>query len=119
MTTRALKLNTGKSLKVLSSLEEQFALQVRAAKLPEPRREYRFCDRKFRFDFAFVPQAVAVELHGGTYSQGRHTRGSGFALDREKVNLAQLMGWVVIEATSEHVRDGRALQWLETALANT
>lgn len=128
MTTRALKLNSAwaSKLKLLpakakvpqqkSELEEEFAIQIKLAKLPEPKREYRFSKRRWRFDFAWVPQCVAVELVGGTYTQGRHTRGKGYAADREKANEAQLLGWICLEATAAHVKSGKALQWLERAL---
>jgi len=42
-----------------------------------------------------------VELHGGTWTGGRHVRGDGFADDREKVNAAQLAGWTVLEYPSD------------------
>ena len=41
-------------------------------------------------------QKVAVEVHGGTWVGGRHTRGAGFEKDREKMNEAHLLGWLVL-----------------------
>lgn len=60
-----------------------------------PEREYRFSPpRKWRFDFAWPHVRVFLELEGGTFSGGRHTRGSGFARDCDKYNSATLQGWV-------------------------
>jgi len=77
--------------------------------LPEPVREYRFDDtRRWRLDFAFPDVLVGVELHGATYARGRHTRGGGFAKDREKMNAAQVAGWIVLEFPAEVLRDDPA-----------
>jgi hypothetical protein len=69
-------------------------------------REYPFCapERGWRFDAAW-PERVAVELHGGTWSQGRHVRGGGFRDDREKMNAATLLGWLVFEFTTDMLQD--------------
>jgi very-short-patch-repair endonuclease len=52
---------------------------------------------------------LAVELEGGTWSSGRHTRGVGFANDCEKMNEAVIMGWHVLRFPSEQVTDGTAV----------
>jgi len=66
--------------------------------------EHRFHPmRKWRFDFVIPEAMVAIELHGGTYSQGRHVRGIGFKKDREKINAAIELGWVVLEYTVDQV----------------
>jgi hypothetical protein len=57
--------------------------------------------RKWRLDKAFVRYKVAVELHGGTWTHGRHTRGAGFRDDRIKMNRAVELGWAVIEVTTD------------------
>lgn len=87
-----------------SELEATFAyyLTILAPDLPEPTREHRFhAVRKFRFDFAWIPQKVAVELEGGTFSGGRHVRGIGFETDCIKYNLAAAEGWVVFRFTTQ------------------
>ncbi|MGL4930900.1 MAG: hypothetical protein ACRC4H_12435, partial [Plesiomonas sp.] len=57
--------------------------------LPKPVSEYVFHPtRKWRLDFAWPEYRLALEIHGGVYSGGRHTRGAGFTEDREKMNEA-------------------------------
>lgn len=86
--------------------------------LEDPEREYRFHpDRKWRFDVAFPFKMVAVEVDGGAYVAGRHTRGAGFEADCEKQSEAAALGWRVLHVTPRQVESGQALQWLERALA--
>jgi hypothetical protein len=59
---------------------------------------------------------VALEVEGGVFSHGRHTRGAGFTADAEKYNVAALSKWIVLRVTAEHVKSGRALGWLTEAL---
>lgn len=73
-------------------------------------------DRKWRFDFAWPQRKVALEVDGGVHSGGRHTRGTGFTEDIEKRNAAIILGWRVLHATGEHVKSGKAVQWLESLL---
>ena len=72
-----------------------------APDLPAPVAEYRFHPtRRWRFDYAWpAPVMVAVELDGGAYSNGRHTRGAGYEADAEKLNAAAVMGWRVLRFT--------------------
>lgn len=100
----------------MSRLEEELALQLRVFRLPAE-REFRFHpSRKWRFDFAFPARKLAIEVEGGTWVSGRHTRGEGFELDCEKYAEAAALGWRVIRVTGRHIRDGRALGWVERAL---
>jgi len=69
-------------------------------------REYEFHpDRGWRFDFAWQREVVAVELDGGTWMQGRHTRGDGYRNDCEKRNEATLLGWAVFHFTTDMLHD--------------
>lgn len=64
-------------------------------------KEHRFCKRKWRFDFCHIDLKIAIEIDGGVWTQGRHTRGSGFIKDMEKLNQAVLLGWKVLRYTPE------------------
>ena len=82
--------------------------------LPAYVTEYQFHPtRRWRFDYCWPELKIAVEVHGGTYTNGRHTRGGGFTVDREKMNEAAIYGWTVLEVTSAHVRSGQMRQWLD------
>jgi len=61
--------------------------------------ELRFCKRLWKFDYAIPEKLVAVEIEGGAYVQGRHTRGQGYVKDLEKYNAAIELGWVVLRYT--------------------
>lgn len=89
--------------------------------LPEGMREYRFAEslkRGWRFDFAWPEVKVALEVEGGQWSRnvGRHQRGKGMEKDIEKYNMAALLGWLVIRATTDMVNDNRAADVVRAAL---
>ncbi len=68
--------------------------------IPEAETEFHFHPvRKWRFDFAWPEQKVALEVEGGVFIQGRHSRGSGMKKDMEKYNAAALLGWRVFRVT--------------------
>ncbi len=102
-----------------SALEEALLLQLlaEAAHTP-PLREYRFAPpRRWRFDLAWPPRWLAVEVEGGTWSAGRHTRAAGYRADVEKYNAAALAGWTVLRVTADMVRDGTGAALVAAALA--
>ena len=76
-----------------SALEDGLAARIRAEGLPAPLRDLRFCSRRWRFDFAWPDRMLALEVEGGTYSRGRHTRPEGFERDCEKYAEATIRGW--------------------------
>lgn len=87
--------------------EVQFLQQIRDAGLPEPRRHYSFDDTKRHLDFAWP--GVAVEIQGGTWIRGAHTRGKGYANDRRKLNFLTMAGWIVLEYTSDMLDANEAI----------
>lgn len=100
-----------------SALEAKLMLHIRAHKLPTPEREYRFHPvRKWRFDAAWPEHKVAVEVEGGIYTRGRHTRPAGFNEDSRKYAQATLLGWRVFRVTEAHIDSGEAVQWVAAAL---
>ena len=68
--------------------------------------EYRFTPpRRFRFDFAFLPSKIAIEINGGNWIHGRHTRASNLSNEYEKLNLATLNGWRVFVLSPEMINE--------------
>lgn len=95
------------------------AFQLMAVGLT-PKREHRFdlC-RRFRFDFAFVEDKVAVEVEGGIFVGGAHVQGARYRRDCEKYNLAVEQGWRVLRYTDREIKNGLAVQQIERVLGQT
>lgn len=71
----------------------------------ELRTEFRFCPtRRFRADYYIPSLNVLVEYEGIYSATSRHTNLSGYALDCEKYNLAQLLGYRVLRYTAKNYR---------------
>lgn len=97
-----------------SDLEQRFLqlLDDEAAriglKLVPPEREFRFCERRWRFDFAWPSHFVAVEIDGGIFINGRHVDPMGGHNDRTKHNYATALGWKVLRYDARHLSDDPA-----------
>lgn len=48
---------------------------------------------------------IAVEIEGGSWINGRHTRGKGYRNDCEKYLEAAILGWTVLRFTSDMLRE--------------
>ena len=101
-----------------------FISLCKRAGLAVPTREFPFAkhytpQRKWRFDYAWIDAKVALEVEGGAWSRGRHTRGSGFLEDMVKYNAATLGGWRVLRTTPDKLTDIETLKQLGQALGVT
>jgi len=77
-------------------------------------REHRFHPtRKWRFDVAVPAWMLAIEIDGGGFVQGRHSRGMGMEQDAEKFAEAAILGWTVLRVTPRHVKSGQAIGWIQ------
>lgn len=76
-------------------------------------------DRKWRFDYAIPHWKIGVEIEGGAFIQGRHTRGAGFIKDMEKYNHATLLGWRILRFTPDQVLRGEAIAFIKRVLDAT
>jgi very-short-patch-repair endonuclease len=102
---------------VSSGYAQNLKFQIRAAGLPTPVAEHRFHPvRKWRMDLAWPDRMIAVEVDGGTWIGGRHSRGKGFEADCEKQNAAATLGWRCFKFTTAMVKSGAALNTLTAAL---
>lgn len=94
-----------------------FYALLRRHGLPTPSREYQFHPtRKWRFDYAWVPQKVALEVDGGVWTGGRHTRGAGWLKDTEKLNMAACLGWRLLRTTPALLTDLGTIRTITAAL---
>jgi hypothetical protein len=92
--------------------------QIRGAGLPPPEVECTFHpERKWRFDYCWKATKTAIE-YDGIYGKNTasHLSRSGVSRDQEKINEAQLLGWVVIRVNAATVENGKAIEWLEKAM---
>lgn len=81
--------------------------------IPSPETEFYFAKpRMWRFDYAWRDKYIAVEIEGGIWTQGRHTRGSGFVKDMEKYNEAGRLGWRVFRFTPKQLKVGEAQNYM-------
>ena len=92
--------------------------------------EFRFATpRRWRADFVValrecpnwpdghrMDEYVLIEIDGGGYVSGRHSRGAGMERDAEKQSAAAILGYRVIRCTPRQVEDGTALGWIRQAL---
>lgn len=117
--------------KAPSKGEASLALQLNALGIPFE-REVRFAEgRRWRLDFAIIDtltykggktfyapgSKIGIEVEGGAFSGGRHSRGKGFTEDCRKYSEAAIRGWTVLRFTTEMVTSGEAIAYIERMLA--
>lgn len=115
-------------LKELQSPISSLDRQLEDEGLNRPVREYRFAledvGREWRFDRAWPLRMVAFEYEGGTSSKDwrerlGHTSAERYRSDCEKYSWAAILGWRVIRADKDMVKDGTALSLIKRALATS
>ena len=95
----------------------RFERLLRSVGLPAPVREHRFHPvRRWRFDYAWIDHKVALEVEGGVWTGGRHTRGAGFVADIEKYNAAVVAGWRVVRVVPGKLCASATVGMLESLL---
>ena len=65
-----------------------------------------------RWDFAWPNVRILVDVQGGEWITGRHSRGTGMAQDCRKSWLAATAGWLPLHVTGRMVKDGEAVELL-------
>lgn len=89
--------------------------------LPAPQPEYKFHPaRKWRIDYYFERDGVRVglEIEGGIYSGGRHTRPGGFMGDMEKYNEMSVAGIYLVRAKSTKLPTMETINILKRIFTN-
>lgn len=99
-----------KKEKVASEGEATLIQHLQAYRI-EFEQEFQFNkDRKWRADFYLVGTNILIEVEGGIWSNGRHTRGKGYIADMEKYNSATALGYSVYRYSTEQVKSGKAIE---------
>lgn len=102
-----------KGEKIPNEFEAKLAGELKTLKI-EFEQEFEFHpDRKWKADFHLVDKKILVEVEGGIWSGGRHTRGKGYIGDMEKYNAATMMDFQVIRFSTDQVKSGHAIQQIE------
>lgn len=100
-----------------------FLKLCREFNLPQPIPECQFAKdigRKWRADYMFVTdeKKVALEVEGGVYTRGRHTRGSGFAGDMEKYNEMARRGILLLRVQPKDLNTTKTLKMIRETISN-
>jgi hypothetical protein len=74
--------------------------------------------RKWRFDYAIPAHKVALEVEGGVWTGGRHTRSKGFLGDMEKYNQATILGWRVFRTTPKELYTTKTINLIKQAISS-
>jgi len=80
------------------------------------KKEFKFSERKFKFDFAIVVNAkikIAIEYEGlglrtdksGNVDKSGHTSPTGYTSNCEKYNLATCLGWKLLRYTALNYKE--------------
>lgn len=97
--------------------EDKLAEKLTDAGIPF-QREYKFATaikRKWRADFFILPDLL-IEVEGGLFLRGRHSRGAGYTADIEKYNAATLLGFRLLRFAPSHIRQRYAIDTIQAAL---
>jgi len=75
-------------------------------------------EHKWRFDFAVPTAMLALEIEGGIWIRGRHSRGAGMIVDMAKYNTATSLGWKLIRVTPQVFEQdfGAVCRWVDGCL---
>ena len=96
----------------MSQLEESFAFQLKAYKIPYVREVQFARPRRFRFDFV-IPEnrvgALAVEINGGQWVKSGHSTGKGLQRDADKAYEALKHGYRLLTLTGDDVQSGTGI----------
>ncbi|MDR3245012.1 MAG: hypothetical protein LBT50_01105 [Prevotellaceae bacterium] len=105
---------------MISKTQDLFTLICKSDIGIEVVKEFLFHPtRKWRFDYALPAHKIALEVEGGAWTNGRHTRPQGFINDIEKYNAATLLGWRVFRVTPDLLLKTQTLTLLKQAIENS
>ena len=89
----------------------------REQEIPPPCFEHRFCPgRKWRIDIAWPEKKVALEVQGGIWIFGRHSRGAAMLKEWEKLTTLAAMGWRVLYCQPKDIYAPELVVFIKQAL---
>ncbi|QIC64476.1 DUF559 domain-containing protein [Acinetobacter schindleri] len=107
-----------KGEKIPNEFEAKLARELKTLKIDFEQEFYFHPERKWRADFHLIGKKILVEVEGGIWSGGRHTRGRGYIGDMKKYNAATMMGYQVIRFSTDQVKSGHAIQQIEKMIGD-
>lgn len=75
-------------------------------------------ERRWRFDVACHSASIAIEIEGGVFVRGRHSRGAGMIGDMEKYNAAVVLGWRLLRYTPQQMAAGVFIEDVRAMIAS-
>jgi len=109
--------NSIKKKMVVGEIEESYSLFERllTQEISKPVREFIFHPvRKWRIDFSYPDIKLAIEVEGGVWDNGGHTRGSGFVGDMEKYNSMAELGWRLLRYTPQDLTKSTTIDQIKS-----
>ena len=95
--------------------ESTLELHLKAHGIRFEREVYLAPGRRFKTDFLVAD--LAIEIDGGIWTGGRHSRGYGIIGDCEKMNILTLQGYRHLRFTTQMVERGDAINVIRKALS--
>lgn len=97
----------------------RFRLLCKLSGLPMPVVEYTFHpSRRWRWDYAWPEEKVALEVDGGNFVRGAHVRGARILKTHEKLNAAAALGWRVLYTVPRQLHTTALIDVLRVALSH-
>ena len=87
------------------------------AGLERPTPEFMFHPiRRWRCDYCWIDQQIILEVEGGIFTNGRHSRGAGMKEDMNKYNEAAIMGYRIIRVVPTELSSIKTINILRRIL---
>lgn len=103
--------------KTKEETQAEFFFLLDTLKITRPVPEYIFHNiRKWRIDFAWPEEKIALEIEGGIFVGGRHSRGAGMQADFTKYNEAALLGWRIFKCVPKDLCKTATIQLLRKSI---
>ncbi len=99
----------------ISPIEQLLAVHLKEKNYRFEQQVRFIPSRRFLADFV-IDSDLMVEVQGGVYIRGAHTRGTTYESNCEKMALALGLGYRVLWVTSRQVQNGKAIEWIGKAL---